>query len=44
MLNVHGSVWVPNILSSYATWAYSWIRPPSRSRSRIRTFGSVAGR
>ena len=35
----HGSgVWVPNILSPYATWAYSWIRPPSRSRRRTRTF------
>jgi hypothetical protein len=36
-------LWVPNILSPYATWAYSWIRPPSRSRRRIRTFGPVAG-
>ena len=25
---------VPKILSSYATWEYSWIRPPSRSRRR----------
>jgi integrase len=31
-------VWVPKTLSPYATWAYSWISPPSRSRRRIRTF------
>jgi hypothetical protein len=37
------TVWGPNITSPYATWAYSWIRPPSRSRRRIRTLGFVAG-
>jgi hypothetical protein len=26
------AVWVPNIVSPHATWAYSWMRPPSRSR------------
>jgi hypothetical protein len=31
------SVWVPRItLSPHATWEYSWIRPPSRSRRRER--------
>ena len=28
---------------AYATWAYSRIRPPSRSRRRIRTFAPWAG-
>jgi xylulose-5-phosphate/fructose-6-phosphate phosphoketolase len=28
------SLRVPEIASSHATWAYSWIRPPSRSRRR----------
>ena len=28
----------PKMLSPYATWVYSWIRPPSRSRRRTRTF------
>jgi hypothetical protein len=27
-----GFVWVPNTVSPYATWAYSWRRPPSLSR------------
>jgi len=27
----------------YATWEYSWIRPPSRSRRRTRTFAPDAG-
>ena len=36
-------LWVPNILSPYATWAYSRIRPPSRSRRRTRTSGSIMG-
>lgn len=29
-------MWVPEILSPYATWAYSWIRPPSRGGRRTR--------
>ena len=37
------SLWVPNIPSPYATWAYSWIRPPSRSRRRTRTFRLIVG-
>jgi predicted metal-dependent enzyme (double-stranded beta helix superfamily) len=32
------SLWMPETLSPHATWAYSWIRPPSRSRLRTRTF------
>ena len=36
-------LWVPNMSSPYATWAYSRIRPPSRSRRRTRTFGSAMG-
>jgi len=32
-------LWVPEILSPHATWEYSWIRPPSRSRRRTRTLG-----
>ncbi len=43
VLTEYWTLWVPNILSPYATWAYSCIRPPSRSRRRIRTFGSVVG-
>lgn len=39
----HDSVWVPETLSSYATWAYSRIRPPSRSRRRTRIFAPIAG-
>jgi hypothetical protein len=35
---VPSGVWVPNILSPYATWAYSWISPPSRSRRKTRIF------
>ena len=37
------AVWVPETLSSYATWAYSRIRPPSRSRRRTRIFAPIAG-
>jgi hypothetical protein len=37
------AVWVPETLSTHATWAYSWIRPPSRSRRRIRTFAPGTG-
>jgi hypothetical protein len=36
-------VWVPITLSRYATWEYSQIRPPSRSRRRTRTLASRAG-
>src|SRR5690349_2144763 len=37
------TLWVPNILSPHATWAYSWIRPPTRSRLRTRAAGLIAG-
>ena len=37
------TLWVPDILSPYATWAYSRIRPPSRSRRRTRTSGFILG-
>jgi hypothetical protein len=30
------SLWVPEIVTAYATWAYSRIRPPIRSRHRTR--------
>ena len=37
-------VWVPETMSPHATWAYSWIRPPRRSRRRTRTpFVSAGG-
>jgi transcriptional regulator with XRE-family HTH domain len=36
-------LWVPKTLSPYATWEYSWIRPPSRSRRRTRTSAPDAG-
>ena len=36
-------LWVPKTLSPYATWAYSWIRPPSRSRRSTRIFVPIAG-
>src|ERR1039457_3129270 len=36
-------LWVPKTLSPYATWAYSRIRPPRRSRRRTRTFAPRAG-
>ena len=36
-------LWVPKTLSPYATWAYSRIRPPSRSRRKTRTFARRAG-
>jgi hypothetical protein len=29
-------VWVPKTVSPYATWEYSWIRPPSLSLRTIR--------
>jgi hypothetical protein len=32
-----------NRVSPYATWAYSWIRPPSRSRRRTRIPVTSAG-
>jgi hypothetical protein len=34
-------VWVPNIVSPYANWAYSWMRPPSRSR--LKTLNVLGG-
>ncbi len=37
------TVWVPKTLSPHATWAYSWIRPPSRSRRSTRIFAPIAG-
>jgi putative transposase len=36
-------LWVPKTMSPHATWAYSWIRPPSRSRRRTRTAVAWAG-
>jgi hypothetical protein len=35
-------LWVPIMPSPHATWEYSWIRPPSRSRLRTRIL-SLAG-
>ena len=35
-------MWVPNIVSPHATWAYSWIRPTSRSRRRTRILAPAA--
>ena len=37
------SLRVPITLSPYATWEYSWIRPPSRSRRRTRIPVTSAG-
>lgn len=37
------SLWVPNTASPHATWAYSWIRPPSRSRRRTRILVPAMG-
>ncbi len=37
------SLWVPNTVSPHATWAYSWIRPPSLSRRMTRIFVTAAG-
>jgi len=34
---------MPKAPSPYATWAYSWRRPPSRSRRMTRDWSSVAG-
>jgi hypothetical protein len=42
-LTARQAVWVPKTLSPHATWAYSWIRPPSRSRRRTRTLAPGAG-
>jgi hypothetical protein len=36
LLHLMSGLWVPEMLSLYATWAYSWIRPPSRSRRQTR--------
>jgi transposase len=38
-----GIVWMPEIPSPYATWEYSRIRLPSRSRRKTRTFALGAG-
>jgi hypothetical protein len=32
-----------SVTSPHATWAYSWIRPPSRSRRSTRIFAPIAG-
>jgi putative transposase len=37
------TVWVPKTMSPHATWAYSWIRPPGRSRRSTRTHALSAG-
>src|SRR5215471_3700900 len=37
------TLWVPKTASPYATCEYSWIRPPSRSRRRARTFAAKVG-
>ena len=37
------SVWVPETVSPHATWTYSWIRPPSRSRRSALIFAVEAG-
>jgi hypothetical protein len=37
-------VWVPETVSAYAPWAYSWIRPPSRSLRTTRIPVTCAGR
>ena len=37
------TLWVPETPSPHATWVYSWIRPPSRSRRRTRTLLRRAG-
>jgi len=34
---------VPKLLSPHATWEYSWIRPPSRSRRRTRLLVTLTG-
>jgi hypothetical protein len=36
-------LWVPKTRSRHATWEYSWIRPPSRSRRRTRTSDPIVG-
>src|SRR5712672_3017117 len=33
---------MPNIVSPHATWAYSWMRPPSRSCRRTRILAPAA--
>jgi len=37
------TLWVPEIVSPHATWEYSRIRPPSRSRRRTRRFELRSG-
>jgi MOSC domain len=37
-------LWVPETVLPYATWAYSWIRPPSRSLRTMRIPVASAGR
>ncbi len=36
-------LWVPESVSPYATCEYSWIRPPSRSRRRMRVLSLAMG-
>ena len=36
-------LWVPRTPSPHATWTYSWMRPPSRSRRSGRTVASERG-
>ncbi len=36
-------LWVPKSCPHHATWAYSWISPPSRSRRATRTMATGAG-
>jgi hypothetical protein len=43
LCRARGQVVGAEMLSPYATWAYSRIRPPSRFRRRTRTFGPIAG-
>src|SRR5258706_8280760 len=37
-------LWVPKTRLRYATWEYSWMIPPRRSRRRTRTLPSEAYR
>jgi hypothetical protein len=37
------TLWVPRILSRYATCTYSWMMPPSRSRRSGRMVASASG-
>ena len=43
LIDALGTLWVPNTVSPHATWEYSWIRPPSRSRRRTRILAPAAG-